>query len=517
MASRSTPAAAPSTPNYTVPFIIVTGLFLIFGFLTNLNSNLSPKLEDIFHLSHAWSNLVTSSWFFAYLIFSVPASKVIEMVGYKRTMVISLFVMVVGALLFVPAAAMISFPFFLTASFVLATGVCGLQTSANPYVSILGPESSAPARLTLAQAFNSLGTAMAPIVVGVFILTDPAKVKTRQPSRTRCRAPYIAIACALLALGFIIMGMHLPAITGTRDFRRDPKEGGALAGRSIWTYRHTVLAMIGIFLYVGLEIALAANAIKFFETQGSAIDDYLRWAQPFAHAVSGLYPQGIGEKEVVAVLAFCYPLAMMIGRFAGTVLMKTIKAHKLLAFLGVLGVALMIVGMFSTGHVAIWCFDSLRLRQLHHVSDDLRARHRRTGTVDQQGLGRDHDRQFWRSRGSAALRAGRRQGGLPARIPAGHRLLPLHDLLRRFGIQAGAVGCSSGFLRIHSSSPPARRRACCFWRLLRRATEKSAIATGDFGAPSRAHSCPKPRHRTAPLRDSDCSASQHGLHASATT
>jgi MFS transporter, FHS family, L-fucose permease len=142
--------------------------------------------------------------------------------------------------------------------------------------------------------------------------------------------------------------------------------------------------MIGIFLYVGLEIALAANAIKFFETQGSAMDDYLRWAQPFAHAVSGLYPQGIGEKEVAAVLAFCYPLAMMIGRFAGTVLMKTIKAHKLLAFLGVLGVALMIVGMFSTGHVAIWSFDSLRLRQLHHVSDDLRARHRRTGTVDQQ-------------------------------------------------------------------------------------------------------------------------------------
>jgi FHS family L-fucose permease-like MFS transporter len=360
MASRSTPASAPSAPNYTGPFIIVTGLFLIFGFLTNLNSNLSPKLEDIFNLSHAWSNLVTSAWFFAYLVFSVPAAKVIEHVGYKRTMVISLFVMVVGALLFVPAAAMISFPFFLTASFVLATGVCGLQTSANPYVSILGPESSAPARLTLAQAFNSLGTAMAPIVVGVFILTDPAKVKSQAAIAHTVQGPYIAIACALLALGFIIMGMHLPAVTATRDFRPaadpDSVEGSAspFAGRSIWSHRHTVLAMVGIFLYVGLEIALAANAIKFFEAQGSAIDDYLRWAQPFSHAVSRFYPQGIGEKEVVAVLAFCYPLAMMIGRFAGTVLMKTIKAHKMLAFLGVLGVALLIVGMFSTGHVAIW-------------------------------------------------------------------------------------------------------------------------------------------------------------------
>ncbi len=157
MASRSTPAAAASTPNYMGPFIIVTGLFCVFGFLTNMNSNLSAKLEDIFHLSHAWSNLITTSWFFAYLVFSVPSGKLIELVGYKRTMVISLFVMVFGALLFIPAASYAKFPLFLTASFVLAAGVCGLQTSANPYVSILGPEHSAPARLTLAQAVQFAG------------------------------------------------------------------------------------------------------------------------------------------------------------------------------------------------------------------------------------------------------------------------------------------------------------------------------------------------------------------------
>jgi len=351
MALRSTPAAAPSAPNYLFPFVAVTALFCIFGFLTNLNSNLSPKLEDIFNLSHAWSNLVTSAWFLAYLIFSVPAAKVIEVVGYKRTIVISLFVMVAGALLFVPAASLISFPFFLTASFVLATGVCGLQTAANPYVSILGPEHSAPARLTLAQAFNSLGTALAPIVVGVFILTDPTKVRDQAAVAHTVQGPYIAIACALLMLGFVFMFMHLPAITAARS----TKDGDALAGRNIWTYRHTVLAMVGIFLYVGLEIALAANAIKFFETQGEAINNYIRAAQPLAHAVRRFYPQGIGEKEVVAVLAFCYPLAMMIGRFAGTVLMKAIKAHKLLAALGVLGVVLLVVGMSSTGHLAIWC------------------------------------------------------------------------------------------------------------------------------------------------------------------
>jgi len=160
MAARSTPA--PSAPNYTGPFITVAILFAIFGFLTSLNNTLVKKLEDIFQLSHGPAMLATAAWFFAYLVFSVPSAKLIEKVGYKRTMVISLFIMVVGALLFIPAANLVSFPLTLFAIFVLASGVCALQTSANPYVSILGPEHSAPARLTLAQAFNSIGSFAAP-------------------------------------------------------------------------------------------------------------------------------------------------------------------------------------------------------------------------------------------------------------------------------------------------------------------------------------------------------------------
>lgn len=328
MASRSTPAAENAAPpSYLGPFITISVLFGIFGFLTNLNSNLSPKLQDIFNLNHAWANTVTTSWFLAYLIFSVPSAKLIEAVGYKRTMVISLFIMVAGALLFLPAAHMVSFPIFLTASFVLATGVCALQTAANPYVSILGPEHSAPARLTLAQAFNSLGTAIAPLVVGTFILTDPSKVSSRAAVAQTVQGPYIAIACGLLVLGFAIMFMHLPAITSTRDFR--PSD--VASSRSIWSYKHTVLGMFGIFFYVGLEIALAANAIKFFQTQG------------------------IDNKDRAALLASFYPLAMMIGRFLGTIVMKAIKAERLLAGLSVLGVLLLIVGMFSSGNLAVWC------------------------------------------------------------------------------------------------------------------------------------------------------------------
>ena len=330
MASRSTTAAEHSSapPSYLGPFITVAILFGIFGFLTNLNSNLSPELEAIFKLNHAWSNTVATSWFLAYLIFSVPAAKVIDAIGYKRTMVVSLFVMVAGALLFVPAAHLISFPIFLTASFVLATGVCGLQTAANPYVSILGPEHSAPARLTLAQAFNSAGTAVAPLVVSRFILTDPSKVTTQAAVAQTVQGPYIAIACGLLVLAVAIMFMHLPAITGARDFHPSDTAG---ASRSIWSYKHTVLGMVGIFFYVGLEISLFANAIQFFAKQG------------------------ITDKILAGELASFYPLAMMIGRFAGTVVMKAVRAERLLAILGVLGVALLLVGMFSTGYTAVWC------------------------------------------------------------------------------------------------------------------------------------------------------------------
>ena len=329
MATRSTPPAEASAPNYLVPFITVTILFGIFGFLTNLNSNLMPHLKSIFDLTYGPAMLATTAWFFAYLIFSVPSAKLIELVGYKRTMVISLFIMVAGALLFIPAARMISFPLFLTAIFVLATGVCALQTSANPYVSILGPEHSAPARLTLAQAFNSLGSAAAPLVVGHYILTDPSKIASKASIAHTVEGPYIAIAGALFLLGFAVMLMHLPAITLTRSFR-PAGDGDAVLNRSIWSYRHTVLGMVGIFFYVGVEIALAAIAINYFRTQG------------------------VTDTQTAAFLASFYMLFIMLGRFAGSFVMTWVKADKLLVGLGILGVLLLLVSMFTTGQVAIW-------------------------------------------------------------------------------------------------------------------------------------------------------------------
>lgn len=326
MATRSTPVAATAAPNYTGPFITVAILFGIFGALTSLNNVLVKKLEDIFQLSHGPAMLGTAAWFLAYLVFSVPWAKVIEMVGYKRTMVISLFVMAGGAALFLPAANSISFPMTLFAIFVLATGVAGLQTSANPYVSILGPEKSAPARLTLAQAFNSIGSFLAPIGAGYFIFSKASQHLDPMATAQMLHGPYLSIAIALLVLGGIVMMLHLPAITSAT-----PAAGGAESTRSIWSYSHTVLAMVGIFFYVGLEIALAAITIQFCQSQGMT------------------------NVETASLMVSLFYVGMMIGRLAGSAIMVWIRAEKLLVVLGILGVALLLTAMFAHGTFAIAC------------------------------------------------------------------------------------------------------------------------------------------------------------------
>lgn len=328
MASRSTPAVAPSAPNYTGPFIAVAILFGIFGFLTSLNNVLVAKLEAVFRLEHGPAMLATAAWFFAYLVFSVPSAKLIEAVGYKRTMVISLFVMVVGALLFVPAANQVSFPMTLLAIFVLASGVCGLQTSANPYISILGPERSAPARLTLAQAVNSIGSFAAPWIAGIFILTNPNESANSAATAHMLQGPYIAIAVALLLLAVAVMLMHLPTIVMTREVRLSEVP---VSERSIWSYRHTVLGMVGIFFYVGLEIALASITIQF------------------------CLGQGMSKVEAASLMVSLFYLGMMIGRLLGSFIMVWIKANKLLIVLGLFGVALLLAAMFTHGAVAIAC------------------------------------------------------------------------------------------------------------------------------------------------------------------
>ncbi|HSZ16086.1 MAG TPA: sugar MFS transporter [Terracidiphilus sp.] len=329
MSTRSTPPATQTTPSYTGPFITVAVLFFIFGFITNLNMALVPHLRSIFDLPYAWAMLAESAFFLAYFVFSSPTSKLIETIGYKRTMVVSLFIQVIGCLLFVPAARMVSFPLFLTAVFIVGAGVTALQTAANPYVAILGPESSAPVRLTLAQALNSLGGTIAPLIAGAYILTDPASTASKAAIANTVRGPYIAIAGGLLILGFAVAFMHLPQVVQTQSFR-PAKEGDPILSRSIWGYKHTVLGAVGIFLYVGVEVGLASIAVNYFKSQG------------------------VDSAKTASFLLSLYWFGALVGRLLGSLVLTKVKSNKLLGAFGFIAAALLVVSMVSTGPVAIW-------------------------------------------------------------------------------------------------------------------------------------------------------------------
>jgi FHS family L-fucose permease-like MFS transporter len=326
MATQPTTKTAPSAPNYLGPFITVAVLFFIFGFITNLNMALVPHLRSIFDLPYKWAMLAESAFFLAYFVFSSPTSKLIEMIGYKKTMVVSLFVQVVGCLLFVPAAKMVSFPLFLTAVFVVGAGVTALQTAANPYVTILGPESSAPVRLTLAQALNSLGGTIAPLIAGAYILTDAAATESKAAVADTVRGPYIAIAAGLLVLGVIVAFLHLPHI----EQPEGSEQSGPAASTSIWSYKHTVLGAIGIFLYVGVEVGLASIAVNYFKTQG------------------------VDSAKTASFLVSLYWAGALVGRLLGSWVLTKIKSNKLLGAFGFSAALLLVISMVSSGQVAIW-------------------------------------------------------------------------------------------------------------------------------------------------------------------
>jgi FHS family L-fucose permease-like MFS transporter len=328
MAAQQKQSAALTSPGYFVPFIIVTALFFIFGFITNLNMALVPHLKAIFTLPYAWAMLAESAFFLAYFVFSAPTSKLIETIGYKRTMVVSLFIQVVGCLLFIPAAKMVSFPLFLTAVFIVGAGVTALQTSANPYISILGPESSASIRLNLAQAFNSIGGTIAPLIAGAYILTDPAKLASPASVADTVRVPYILIAGGLLLLGLAVAFMHLPHVEQTQAFR-PAKEGDPILSRSIWGYKHTVLGALCIFFYVGVEVGLASIAVNYFSLQG------------------------MSSAKTASYLVSLYWFGALVGRLLGAGIMTKVKAGKLLGIFGITAAILITISMFTNGEVAI--------------------------------------------------------------------------------------------------------------------------------------------------------------------
>src|SRR6202521_4738014 len=207
---------APASTNVAA-LSLVTALFFFWGFVTVLNDILVPHLKSIFDLNYTKVMLIQFAFFSAYFIFSIPSAKLVDAIGYKKTMVTGLFTMGAGALLFIPAASAASFPLFLVALMTLAAGITALQVAANPYVAVLGPPETASSRLNLTQAFNSLGTTIAPPLGSFLILSSAPKImdeiramsaQTLQAYRLQqassVKLPYLGLALALIVLGIAI-------------------------------------------------------------------------------------------------------------------------------------------------------------------------------------------------------------------------------------------------------------------------------------------------------------------------
>src|SRR5258705_9563658 len=253
----SSPQSVPLGPaagNYSRPLAIVTTLFFMWGFLTSLNDILAPHLKSIFELSYAQAMLVQFAFFSAYFLFSLPWSKVVNIIGYQRTMVAGLLTMTLGAFLFIPAASAASYPLFLTALIILAGGITGLQVAANPYVVVLGKPQTASSPLDLTQAFNSLGTTIGPKIGGLLILsaaplaieglpqlTPQALQLYRVQEAASVKMPYVVIGVALLLLAVLIGISKLPKIDAA-SYR-----SGEKTGDSIWRHPNLILGAIGIF------------------------------------------------------------------------------------------------------------------------------------------------------------------------------------------------------------------------------------------------------------------------------
>ncbi len=329
MPRQETQSSRLTSPGYLAPFIIVTALFFIFGFITTLNMALVPHLKSVFDLDYAWAMLADSAFFLAYFVFSAPSAKLIEWIGYKGTMVVSLFIQVVGCLLFIPAARFVNFPLFLAAIFIVGAGITALQTAANPYVAILGPEHSAPVRLTLAQAFNSIGALLAPLVGGALILAASPGSQSKAALADTVRVPYLVIAGGLLLLGIAVAFSHLPHIESPLGSQLST-EKDPIQNRSIWSFRHTLLGAVGIFLYVGVEVGLASIAVNYFKSQG------------------------MSSLKTASYLVSLYWGGAMVGRLLGSWMLTKIQTGRLVAIFATSGAILLVASMLTSGPVAIW-------------------------------------------------------------------------------------------------------------------------------------------------------------------
>ncbi|MFT7722886.1 MAG: sugar MFS transporter [Roseateles sp.] len=311
----------------TGPLVIVTLLFFMWGLITSLNDVLIPHLKAIYTLSYVQAMMVQFCFFGAYFVVSLPAGALIRRIGYQKGAVAGLLVAAGGCALFYPAASS-GYGLFLFAFFVLASGITILQVAANPYVTVLGPARTASSRLTLTQAFNSLGTTIGPAIGGVLILSSAgAAVAGAAAEAASVRGPYLALAAALAVLAVLFLAARLPQIADGDDV---PLPGEAHG--SAWAHRHLVLGAIGIFLYVGAEVSIGSFLINFLGEPRIA---------------------GLSHADAAHYVSIYWGCAM-VGRFIGFAVMRVVSPGKALAFNALAAIALVLVAVFGSGSAAVW-------------------------------------------------------------------------------------------------------------------------------------------------------------------
>jgi len=337
--SQATSTTDGTAGKYPGALMMVTVLFFFWGFVTVLNDILVPHLKSVFDLNYTKVMLIQFAFFLAYFIFSIPSAKIIDAIGYQKTMVVGLLTMGLGAFLFVPAAIALSYPLFLGALMVLAAGITALQVAANPYVSVLGPPETASSRLNLTQAFNSLGTTIGPWVGGMLILgaaTVSGDAVANMSAQTlhafrlqqaaTVKMPYIIIGSALVIFAGLIGIFKLPTIPAVERHADGRHEG------SLWKYTHLILGCVAIFAYVGAEVSIGSFLINYFN-------------QP-----------EIGNLPVVEGAKFVayYWGGAMVGRFIGSAILQKVKTGTVLGIAAFCSCALVLTSMLTMGSVAMW-------------------------------------------------------------------------------------------------------------------------------------------------------------------
>jgi MFS transporter, FHS family, L-fucose permease len=348
---------------YASALIAVTGLFFMWGLITVLVDAMVPRLKDIFELSNFKAGLVQLAWFLAYFIFSIPAGFLLRKVGYKKGIIAGLAVMGLGCLIFYPAAELRFFPVFLFALFVVAGGMALLQVAANPYISALGPESSASSRLNLAQAFNSVGTTIAPILSAAYLLSDNIKTSAEleelpvaeksayfASEASAVQGPFVLLAVVLAVLVLIFLLVKLPAIKSAKI--EVPYNG-------IFRFPHLWMAALGIFVYVGAEVAIGSFLTNYFVDMGLAAEikanSTLSWlVDGCGKLFKGTGIDQMDAKGIMGVFVTFYWGGAMVGRFLGSVLTRKIEPAKVLSLFSLGSIAMLALTMSTSGLTAMW-------------------------------------------------------------------------------------------------------------------------------------------------------------------